>query len=239
MGAGTGVSLSISSAKHPEELPNVIIPINACEKYTSYGLESANSKKFNVQFKDAAFSITMPVQSDSGSNHAGYIALIQRSGDDKEVAIPKYEAYSSGAVPSVNSASLGIQLNSYDASANDLDLLVGSSSPTVCQLSPSKIAALINKFTALLNYSVRNSEERTYKLEGVPYNMYNPLDGLTSFSMIIGSSGLTTSLNFSNTFAFKLTPDLLLKKLKYLRLQQFGIPKGKLIDDSGGNVPSI
>lgn len=246
-GPGGVASVDIVSAIHPLEQENVIMPVEACGKHTSYGLRSAKTKKFNVIFKDVAISLMMPVQSfvvseaEGDEGHSGYIALLERSGGENSFWLPKTEIFSSGAVPAHNSPNLKIEFNSYNASSNDLQMLARTNDENYCDINTVQAQALLLQLSGLLNYSVGHKEQRTYKLEGVPYDFYYVNNGLKSFSISLGSSGVTTSLTFNNQFPFKLSPDLLLKKLRYMRLAQIqsAFPGGSPVANTTADLGTI
>lgn len=173
--------------------------------------------------------------------HDGYTILVERTGTASKTFIPKIEVFSSGSVPASSSPKLGIEFNSYNASTNDLELLAKVGGKNVCDLDTVGIQSLLSGLAGLLNYSNGNSEERSLKLEGVPYDFYTAADGLRSINISLGGNGLSTSLSFSNSFPFKLTPDLFLKKLKYLQLKQIqqGFPNGSIPKTEGGDLPEI
>jgi hypothetical protein len=239
------VKVTYTNDEHPEEKENVVIRVNACNKYTSYGLADADTIKFKYQFKDVTFAIMMPVQSYAiGSEdqpHDGYTILVERSGNDSTTLIPKTEVFDSGVIPAVSSSSLGIEFNSYNATTNDLELLAKSADKSFCDLSLTAVQDLLDDLTGLLNYSVGNTEEKSFKIEGVTYDFYTVLDGLKSFSMSIGGGGLTTDISFSNSFPFRLTPEQFLKKLKYLHLKQIqsAFAQGKLPENKDSDLKSF
>lgn len=213
--------LSISDGdEHPAEASNVIINVNACNKNTSYGLRDADSRKFNIKMGDFDTSLYMPVQSyvREGGNHSGYTILVERGGIDGTYFVPKAEVFAANAIPSSASASLGIDLNLYNATTNDLSLFARASGTSQCDISIGAIQSLLSGVKGNLNYFIRPSEERTYKIEGFPVDFYSPADGLKSFSVTAGDGGLTTSLSFSNSSPFKLSMDNVLKRLQATRV---------------------
>lgn len=211
--------------RHPAEEDNVTINTNACNKYTSYGLRDADSRKFDIKMGDLSLSLYMPVQSYVRTgDHSGYIILVERGGIDATYVIPKAEVFASGAIPSSSSASLGIELNYYNASESDLTLLARSTGEAYCDMNLSGISNLLNTVKGNLSHFVRPTEERSYTIEGFPVDFYTPRDGLKSFSVTAGSNGLKTSLTFSNSSPFKLSIDSVLKRIQHTRLATLNKP---------------
>ncbi len=216
------IGLTISFSSNPDEQDNVAIPVGACNTYTSYGLDDNNTVSFSIKFKDSVFDLMMPVQShcilDGDQAHDGYTIIIERSGNDTSVVIPKTEIFSYGTHAASNN--LSIEFNSYNATTNDLRYLTKTQDASYCQLDKDGVKALLDDLSSLLNYSQGASEEVSLKIEGVPYDFYNVSDGLKSISISIGSSGLSTNISFSDVFPFRLSPDNFLKKLRYQHLKQ-------------------
>lgn len=206
----------------PDEEDNVVIQVNVCNRYTSYGLADADTIRFDVKFKEAVFSMMMPVQSfsigDDDQPHDGYTVIISRDGNDTPVVLPKTEIFSYGNHDA--SSNLGISFSNYNATTNDLKFLTKTQDSSYCKLDMDGIQNLLDGLSSLLNYSQGISSDKSIKVEGVPYDFYTVKDGLKSMSISIGSAGVSTDIAFSNIFPFHLKPDEFLKQLRYQHLKQ-------------------
>jgi len=213
------VSLAIGNSDHPGEEENLNLPTVVCNKRTSYGLRSSNTKRFSVTLGSVSFEIYLPAQSSVDGNKSGYNAILEKTGEDGTYVIPKIEAFASSPVPTYSSPSLTGELNLYNATENDLSLLSVESGIGYCDMDPGKIQNLLNPLRSLNTYTIGQTEERQYTIEGFPKDFYYPIDGLKSINVSLGSEGLKTTLSFSNSFPFKLTSEQYIKTLNNLRLR--------------------
>lgn len=216
----TGVNSSggTSSSTNDAESANVNINVNACNKYSSYGLGGANCIVANARLGGVTVSFKLPPETS-------YNILLEKTGaEDGTYIVPKSEVFNYSSPPSIGGSALSSELNFFNATSNDLQLLAVNNGDTYCKMDTGKIQSLVSTFSGMGNYSIGISDEREYEIEGFPNDEYSPFDGLKGFSLSIGASGLRTQLSFSNTFALKLSPDSFLKKLNYARIAQIQNP---------------
>jgi len=211
---------------HPGEVDNVTINVNACGKYTSYGLRSAKTRRFEVKVEGSSMELFMPPQSTEITGKSGYTILLERGGADSEYYVPKAEIFSPSSLPQSFGNGLGIEANIFNATSNDLKYLFAQQTvgQAFCDLDQAGIQSLLKKLTANLSYSFGESEEQSFEIEGFPVDDYSVRDGLRSLNVKSGSNGLSTSIAFDTTFPFQMTVDTMLKKLKYMKLKQLQRP---------------
>lgn len=231
---------------HEEEKENVIIPVNACGKSTSYGLKSAETKKFSISAEGFDVDIIMPPQSfcyNDGGEHPGYTILVQRTGSSSSFFIPKYELFSTFTLKQISNAGMKVAHTQYKLTPSDLNLLkiLNKKKGLPCDVDDTKIKDFIDKILPLINFSTPISEEYSFKLEGLPADSYSVDDGLKSLSIILGSSGLTTNISFSNTFPFKQSPESFFKDIKYNLLSRIkqNTPTSKLRPYTGNDLQEV
>jgi hypothetical protein len=217
--------------EHPEEKENVNITKQTCGKLTSYGLTDGGCTEMFFNFPAGKLRIACPVQATKDEGRHGYTVLAQMDGGETPSSIiPKLEVFHAQPVPN-NEESVSIEFNPYNATSNDLNLLLkiqqeheGNPVSPFCGLDADQIEALLQSVSPLLNYSVGISHEETYKLKGVPSIVPSPLDGLKSLSISVGSSGITSSITYSTTLPIPKGVDYFLKKLRYANLPKVSRP---------------
>lgn len=235
--------LDDDSVKHPADQANENIRVEACGKLTSYGIVDARTIRYKMKVAGAEINIWMPSQSNSledpssqvGSD--GYIVLVDRSGADSTYQIPKAELFEYSQLPSSNLATK-LDFNIFDANENDLKLLAKEGN--VCILDKDKIKNLMKPIAGSMRYIQPLREEKRFTLEGLPVDNYSPIDGLTSLDINSSSSGFTTTISFSNVEAFRETPEMMLKKLRFQKVQnsrENRMPSGNFNITNSNDLP--
>ncbi len=167
----------------------------------SYGLRSAATTYFIIKSNGNNIQIHAPSQAglQFGRDYGGYVVVA--NGDtftnNIRVVIPKKESILGDFIEQSQN-DITSELDFKDATQNLVKFLESSGTAT-CGYSDAQINNL------LLNFNSRQrmfpSVQRltkNYEISGIPSTRFTPADGLSSFSISVGDSGVRTSVSFSN-----------------------------------------
>lgn len=167
----------------------------------SYGLVSAETTYFVVKSNGAAVQIHAPSQAglEYGTAYGGYqiVADGANFANNISVVVGKKEVVL-GDVQPTSELDIASELIFKDATQNLVQFLQ-SSGNQACQYDETKIRQLLLKFNSRQK-AQKNIERvvKTYEISGIPDVKLTPADGLQNFSLVIGDSGVRTTLSFSN-----------------------------------------
>lgn len=167
----------------------------------SYGLRSASTTYFIVKSNGNNIQIHAPSQAGLrfGRDYGGYVVVANGATftNDIKTVIPKKESILGDFIEQSQN-DVASELDFKDATQNLVKFLETSGTAT-CGYSDAQINNL------LLNFNSRQrmfpSVQRltkNYEISGIPAIKFTPADGLSSFSISVGDSGVRTSVSFSN-----------------------------------------
>ncbi len=186
---------------HPIDSANVGLLTELNGQNVAHGLRSALTTYFIIKSNGTNIQIHAPSQAGLkyGNEYGGYTVIA--NGDtftnNIKVVVPKKEIIL-GDSPTSTSLDVASEIVFKDATQNLVKFLQSSGAQT-CGYDDAAIRALLLRFNS--RQQMPRSIERvtkTYEISGIPQNRFSPSQGLQNFSIVIGDSGVRTSVTFSN-----------------------------------------
>lgn len=206
----------ISTGDHPLEKDNVNIPITLGEFSSSCGLVSSVCKAYRLTLLKNKIFIYMPVQSHDtyGNQYPGFVVTAEKDGQmDYKLLVNKIQRVFADFPKNSNdySNSVGLKVNFRDATQYINKILDGERNS--CQYDEQQVEALLRTFSSKLSFPSSVVEEKIfYSIGGAPPSNIKLQDGLSSFSMVLDSTGgLISEIEYSNLPKTQVSDSILLK----------------------------
>lgn len=186
---------------NPMDAKNVGLLTELNGQNAAYGLRSALTDYYIIKANGSNIQIHAPSQAGAkfGNEYGGYIVIA--NGDtftnNIKVVVPKKELIL-GDSPTSTNLDVASEIVFKDATQNLIKFLE-SSGTSSCGYNDESIRTLLLRFNS--RQKMPTSIERvtkTYEVSGIPSSRYTPSQGLQSFSIVVGDSGVRSSLTFSN-----------------------------------------
>lgn len=167
----------------------------------SYGLRSALTSYFIIKSNGNNIQIHAPSQAGLtfGRNYGGYVIIANGTTftNNTTVVIPKKESILGDFIEQSQN-DVTSELDFKDATQNLVKYLESSGTAT-CGYDDAQINNLLLNFNSRQRmFPSVQKIIKNYEISGIPATRFTPADGLSSFSISVGDSGVRTSVSFSN-----------------------------------------